>query len=92
MNTSQLSRQRFLQTAACGFGGLALSGLMNETARAVSPLVAQRPHYSPRAKRMIFVFLAGGPSQADLFAPKTEITKKHNLYESTQNYLDKIFM
>jgi hypothetical protein len=77
MNTSQFTRRSVLQSAACGFGGLALSGLMNETAAAASPLAVRTPHFPPRAKRMIFVFLAGGPSHGDLFAPKTQITKRH---------------
>jgi len=77
MKTSQLTRRSVLESAACGFGGLALSGLMNETACAANPLAGRAAHFSPRAKRMIFVFLAGGPSQGDLFAPKTHITKRH---------------
>lgn len=77
MRSSQLTRQRFLQNTACGFGGLALSGLMGASAPAASPLATRAPHVSPRAQRMIFIFLSGGPSQGDLFAPKTEITKRH---------------
>ncbi|MCH2202001.1 MAG: DUF1501 domain-containing protein [Fuerstiella sp.] len=77
MITSQISRQRFLQTAACGFGGLALHGMVSQSTHAASPLAPGTPHVSPRAKRMIFVFLSGGPSQGDLFAPKAEITKRH---------------
>ncbi len=77
MKTSPVSRKTFLHSAACGFGGLALSGMMNETARAASPPGVRAPHFAPRAKRMIFVFLHGGPSQGDLFAPKAHITKRH---------------
>ena len=73
----QLSRRAILQSAACGFGGLAFSGLMAEAARGADTPAAGAPHFPPRAKRMIFVFLAGGPSQGDLFAPKPYITKKH---------------
>ncbi|HIE96936.1 MAG: DUF1501 domain-containing protein [Fuerstiella sp.] len=79
MTTPQLTRHRFLRSAACGFGGLALSGLMNETARAASPLAVRAPHFTPRAKRMIFIFLAGAPSQGDLFAPKPHISKRHGM-------------
>jgi hypothetical protein len=46
-------------------------------ARAASPLAARPAQAEPRAKRAIFVFLAGGPSQGDLFAPKEYITKHH---------------
>ena len=73
----QLSRRQMLQSAACGFGGLAFSGLMAEAARGADTPAAGAPHFPPRAKRMIFVFLAGGPSQGDLFAPKDFINKKH---------------
>ena len=62
-----------LQAAACGFGGLAFSSML---ARA-NPLAVRAPHYTPRAKRVIFLFMAGGPSQGDLFAPKELITKNH---------------
>jgi hypothetical protein len=41
------------------------------------PLAARSPHYRPRAKRVIFLFMAGGPSQADLFDPKPLIVKNH---------------
>ena len=77
MDTSRLSRKTFLHSAACGFGGLALSGLMQETGYAATATAVRGPHFAPRAKRMIFVFLAGGPSQGDLFAPKVYITRKH---------------
>ncbi len=77
MNTTQLSRRQLLQSAACGFGGLALSGMVAGMARGVSPLAVRAPHFAPRAKRVIFLFMAGGPSQGDLFAPKDYITQNH---------------
>ena len=71
-------RRRLLQAAACGFGGLALQGIVSSLARAASgPLAARSPHIAPRAKRVIFLFIQGGPSQLDLFDPKTLITRKH---------------
>ncbi len=70
-------RRQFLKTAACGFGGLALSGLLAEAKPVINPLAVRAPHFSPRAKRVIFVFLAGGPSHGDLFAPKQYINKNH---------------
>ena len=83
MNASQIgqmsfqNRRQFLETAACGFGGLALNSLLS--ASGVSSVISRSrgPHFPPKAKRMIFVFLAGGPSQGDLFAPKPYITRKH---------------
>ncbi|MFO1095332.1 MAG: DUF1501 domain-containing protein [Planctomycetaceae bacterium] len=77
MQTQFLSRRALLRTTACGFGGLALNGMTAGVARAASSVAERAPHFSPRAKRVIFVFLAGGPSQADLFAPKDYITAHH---------------
>jgi hypothetical protein len=76
MNGLRLSRRQILRSAACGFGGLALSGMTAELADA-GPLSARSPHFAARARRMIFVFLSGGPSQGDLFAPKEFITRRH---------------
>ena len=71
-------RRDMLRAAACGFGGLALQGMMSGLARAAtSPLAAHPPHFAPRAKRVIFLFIQGGPSQLDLFDPKPFIAKKH---------------
>ncbi len=75
---SMPNRRRFLQTSACGFGGLALQGLIGNLAfAAANPLAVRKPHFTPRAKRVIFLFIAGGPSQPDLFDPKELIRKKH---------------
>ena len=72
-----MNRRELLRKTACGFGGLALSGMIAESAAAANPLAQDIPHLPPRARRVIFVFLAGGPSQGDLFAPKAYITSKH---------------
>jgi uncharacterized protein (DUF1501 family) len=77
MNPLQLSRREVLRSAACGFGGVALSGMLATGTQAANPLAARAPHFPARAQRMIFIFLAGGPSQGDLFAPKEEINKHH---------------
>ena len=65
-----LSRRRLLQSAATGFGYLAFAGLQAEAA-ATQGL----PHHRPRAKRVIFLFMHGGPSQVDLFDPKPLLTR-----------------
>jgi hypothetical protein len=71
-------RRRFLQASACGFGGLVLHSMLSNTAlAATNPLAVRAPHFTPRAKRVIFLFIAGGPSQPDLFDPKELIRKKH---------------
>jgi hypothetical protein len=75
---SSLTRRRLLQSAACGFGSLALAGLCTEQARAAaSPLAPQLPHFAPRAKRIIFVFMQGGPSHVDTFDYKPALEQHH---------------
>jgi hypothetical protein len=69
-----LSRRQWLQRSACGFGALALQDIVRA---ASNPLAAQAPGMTPKAKRVIFLFMAGGPSQQDLFDPKPFITSRH---------------
>ena len=66
------NRRTFLQSAACGFGWLAWSALAAERA-AASQQNAALPHIVPRAKRMIFLFMQGGPSQVDTFDYKPRL-------------------
>ena len=76
--SGRCDRRQLLRAAACGFGSVALTGMMSGLARAAGrPLAARAPHFGPRAKRMIFLFIQGGPSQLDLFDPKSLITRKH---------------
>ncbi|MBC8243550.1 MAG: DUF1501 domain-containing protein [Verrucomicrobia bacterium] len=74
------SRRELLKTAACGFGSLALAGLCDQgRAAAVSSTLAQkRPMFAPRAKRVIFIFMAGGPSHVDSYDFKQELIKNHD--------------
>jgi len=74
MNRSFLTRRQALQSAACGFGALAFADLAHAMA---NPNAARIPGVTPRAKRVIFLFMPGGPSQMDLFDPKDFITRKH---------------
>ena len=69
-----LNRRQWLQRTACGFGALALSDILQA---ATNPLAVKIPGMIPKAKRVIFLFMAGGPSQMDLFDPKPFITSKH---------------
>ncbi len=67
------SRREFLKVAGCGFGLLGLADLLARDARAAAPAgpLAPRPGHLPaKAKRCIFLFMTGGPSQMDLFDPK----------------------
>src|SRR5580693_7634957 len=61
LNTDSFTRRQALKTAACGFGYLALAGMSAEAAAAPSP------HFKPRAKRVIFLFMQGGVSHVDSF-------------------------
>jgi hypothetical protein len=70
------SRRRMLQGSALGFGSLALSALVQaETAKSSSRPAFSETHFSPRAKRVIFLFMKGGPSHIDTFDPKPELQK-----------------
>jgi hypothetical protein len=71
------SRRDFLYSAGGGLGGLALAWLSARSAGAASPLAAKVPHHAATAKRVIFLFMTGGPSQMDLFDPKPALTKHH---------------
>src|SRR5215213_5449648 len=73
------TRRDFLYTAGGGLGGLALQWLLARDARADaprSPLAAKKPHFEPKAKRVIFIFAVGGPSQMDLFDRKPELERR----------------
>jgi hypothetical protein len=75
-----LSRREMLRNASAGFGSLALAGLMSqENARAAStdPLAVRPPHFPARAKRVIFLFMHGGPSQVDTFDYKPLLKRDH---------------
>jgi hypothetical protein len=74
-----LGRRQFLRTSACGFGALAFSVLAAERGAATpaSPLTPKAPHFAPRARRVIFLFMAGGPSHIDLFDDKPRLAKGH---------------
>ena len=65
-----------LQSTACGFGSLALAGLLNQPSRAANPLAPKIPHLPAKAKRVIFLFMAGGVSQVDSFDHKPLLEKE----------------
>jgi hypothetical protein len=80
------SRRELLRASGAGFGLLALQGLLGresaqafvagESARA-NPLAVRPPHFAPRAKRVIFLFMHGGPSQVDTFDYKPLLASDH---------------
>jgi hypothetical protein len=71
------SRRDFLRQTALGFGSLALAALGAHTAQATSPLAPKPPHFKPRAKRVILLFMEGGPSHVDLIDYKPELFRRH---------------
>ncbi|MDA1051809.1 MAG: DUF1501 domain-containing protein [Planctomycetota bacterium] len=74
---SLLSRRMALKSLGCGFGYLAAMGLAQRDAGAaiVNPLLPKEPHFTPRAKRIIFIFMQGGPSHVDTFDFKSRLAK-----------------
>ncbi|REK10215.1 MAG: DUF1501 domain-containing protein [Planctomycetota bacterium] len=84
--SAPLTRREMLARAATGFGATALSALAGDPAyglapagpsRRTNPLAPQSPHYRPRAKNVIFLFMDGGPSQVDTFDPKPRLAREH---------------
>ncbi len=79
------SRRDFLTSAASGLGGIALSSLLAQNGlyagpgtgagAIVNPLAPKPPHFAPKAKSCIFLFMAGAPSQIDMFDPKPKLNE-----------------
>jgi hypothetical protein len=85
-----LGRRAMLRECCVGFGGVALAALLGERRagadpvrtlavdpRDPSPLAPRLPHFTPRAKRVIFLFMHGGPSQVDTFDFKPLLQRDH---------------
>jgi hypothetical protein len=77
-----VSRRELLRHSGGGFAALALAGLLAEEARASAPdprrpLSSRPPHFPARAKRVIFLFMHGGPSQVDTFDFKPLLDRDH---------------
>ncbi|HMC63585.1 MAG TPA: DUF1501 domain-containing protein, partial [Gemmataceae bacterium] len=77
-----VSRRDLLRHIACGFGSVALTGLLADEIAAGgrettsgNPLAPRRPHLPPRAKRVIFLFMHGGVSHVDSFDPKPKLAE-----------------
>ena len=71
------TRRHFFQQAGFGIGSLALGSLLNDRlfAQAANPMAPKAPHFAPKAKRIIFLFMAGAPSQLDLFDYKPALNQ-----------------
>lgn len=86
------TRRQFFERCGVGIGSMALTSLLaREQAEAKSvatnPMSPRPPHYQPRAKSVIFMFMAGGPSQLDLFTDKPLLRERHGQLPP-QSYLD----
>jgi hypothetical protein len=77
----EITRRTFFKQVGYGIGGLALSSLLTESlfasdgAHSTDPLAPKLPHFAPKAKNVIYLFMAGAPSQIDLFDPKPTLVK-----------------
>src|SRR5687767_3417482 len=74
------TRREFVRDAFCGFGSLALASVvLREQARAgeMSPLNPPLAHQPAKAKAVIFLFMAGGPSHLETFDPKPLLNQLH---------------
>ena len=91
-SASQPDRRRFLTSAGSGLGLLALTSLLQEDGLLAAPqatsagtaplgrtdpLAPKAPHFPPRAKRCLFIFLIGGTSQMDMWDPKPVLNRLH---------------
>src|SRR4051794_30421801 len=82
---AMLSRRDVLRRIGGGFGAMGVSSVFADAGflSAASPTAANNPlaprpaHFTPRAKRVIFLFMNGGPSHVDTFDPKPELTRCH---------------
>ncbi len=81
-----MSRREMLRRCASGFGAVALTSLLTDKAfgklatpladpHVTGPLAPRSPHFTPRARSVIFLYMDGGPSQVDTFDPKPRLTQ-----------------
>ena len=86
------TRRYFLQSAPLGLGAMALGSLLGGRAHAApqsteNPLAPREPHFAPKAKRVVYLHMAGGPSQLELFDYKPEL-RKYDGQECPQHLLE----
>lgn len=82
MQAQAATRREFLHRAGGGFGMLALAALLAEDGllaadSSVNPLAPKRPHFVAKARRVIFLFMSGGPSHLETFDPKPTLQRLH---------------
>src|ERR1051326_928177 len=77
-----VTRRHFFSRCAMGLGGIALASLLSEEKMfgaapegSANPMAPRPPHFRPRAKNIIYLFMAGGPSQLELFDYKPKLVE-----------------
>src|SRR5213078_2314712 len=74
-----ITRRWFFEQCGVGLGAIALGALFRESGRAASaalnPLAPRQPHFTAKAKRVIYLFMAGAPSHLELFDYKPALEK-----------------
>src|SRR5215467_12254349 len=76
MDRKQITRRWFFEQCGVGLGVAALADLLGQTGFAASdPLSPKQPHFAPKAKRVIFLFMAGAPSHLEMFDNKPQLAK-----------------
>ena len=81
------SRRKFLETFGMGLGGIALADMLNPASAAQGGTLSNGLHHTAKAKRVIYLFQSGGPSQLDLFDHKPRLNTEHGeeLPDSVRN-------
>jgi hypothetical protein len=69
----RITRRHFFGRAGCGLGAVALGSLLGEGRRAAAADLPGVPHFAPKAKRVVYLFMAGAPSQLDLLDHKPKL-------------------
>ncbi len=85
LSARAITRRHFFRTGGLGFGAIALHSLLSGegvlaqgvTTQRLSPLAPKPPMFAPKAKRVIYLHMAGSPSQLELFEHKPELEKLH---------------
>ncbi len=85
-----ITRRHFFRQTGFGIGGLALTALLDEKlfAQGGDPLAPRAPHFAPKAKHIIYLFMAGAPSQLDLFDHKPAL-QQHDGQEIPAEFIPK---
>ena len=86
LDNLNIPRRNFLASCGMGMGLSALAPLLN--GQKGNPMLPKGPHFAPKAKRVIHLFMNGGPSHVDTFDPKPELTKWHGKILPDENRLN----